>query len=142
LSIRLDEEWRLVESYLTLEKMRFEERLGIVAQIDEDTRSCEVPSMLLLTLAENAIKHGIARQRRGGTLSFRAELVRTGPSTWLRLRVTNPGQLSPGLSPTPGHGLANVRDQLWHLYGSARAARPGQWSRRHSRCRTHHPRQP
>jgi LytS/YehU family sensor histidine kinase len=57
-----------VKDYLALEHIRFEDRLKIEYDIDEDTMDQPVPPMMLQTLVENAIKHGISKQKEGALL--------------------------------------------------------------------------
>ncbi len=61
-TVTLERELDIVKDYLALEQMRFEERLKIEFDIDEDTLQQQVPPMMLQTLVENAIKHGISKQ--------------------------------------------------------------------------------
>ena len=57
-----EKELNIVKDYLALENMRFEDRLKVEYEIDEDTLDQQVPPMMLQTLVENAIKHGISKQ--------------------------------------------------------------------------------
>ena len=59
-TVPLEQELNIVKDYLALEQMRFEERLKVQFDIDEDTLCQPIPPMMLQTLAENAIKHGIS----------------------------------------------------------------------------------
>src|SRR5678810_1453903 len=59
-TVPLKKELDIVKDYLALEQMRFEERLKVEMDIDEDTLEQPVPPMMLQTLVENAIKHGIS----------------------------------------------------------------------------------
>ena len=65
-TVPLHKELDIVKDYLALEQMRFEERLKIEMDIDEDTLEQPVPPMMLQTLVENAIKHGISKKINGG----------------------------------------------------------------------------
>ncbi|MEJ7805435.1 MAG: ATP-binding protein, partial [Telluria sp.] len=73
-----------------------------------------MPSMMLLTLVENAIKHGIEPSLRGGQISVAAAV--RGTSVVLTVTDTGPGL---GSAPGAGEGLANVRARLTLLYGDA-----------------------
>ncbi len=70
----LGEEIDLVEAYLAVETARFEERLHVIIDVPEDLRRLLVPPLLLQPLVENAVKHGVARRRAGGTVTVRAEV--------------------------------------------------------------------
>ncbi|MDE3211927.1 MAG: histidine kinase, partial [Bacteroidota bacterium] len=65
-TVPLEKELSIVKDYLALESMRFEERLHVEMEIDPDTLDQPVPPMMLQTLVENAIKHGISRKINGG----------------------------------------------------------------------------
>jgi two-component system LytT family sensor kinase len=109
----LGSEIEAASDYLALEAVRFEERLRVRLEIDPSTTTVPIPTMLLQTLVENAVKHGIAAELEGGDLIIRAS--REAGS--LLLEVENTGHLS---EPRPGGkpvGLANARERLRLLYG-------------------------
>jgi LytS/YehU family sensor histidine kinase len=109
-TVPLSSEVEVVADYLALEGVRFEDRLRVEFAIDAEAGAVPVPPMLLQTLVENALKHGIAKLPAGGDLAIRAALQ---PGE-MRIEVENSGRLSEGL---PGIGLANTRDRLRILYG-------------------------
>ena len=112
-TVPLASEVEAVSDYLTLEAIRFEERLRVHLEIDDAATQAAVPPMLLQTLVENAIKHGIEEISSGGDLFIRATLE----SDTLRIEVKNTGTLS---DPRPGStqiGLTNARERLRILYG-------------------------
>jgi hypothetical protein len=109
----LGSEVEAASDYLALEGVRFEERLRVRLEIEPAAASFPVPTMLLQTLVENAVKHGIAAEPDGGNLIVRAS--RKNGS--LLIEVENTGHLSdakPGGKPV---GLANTRERLRLLYG-------------------------
>jgi hypothetical protein len=110
-TVPLEEELSTVRTYLELEKVRFEDRLRHQIEVDDEARSYPVPFMLVQTLVENGIKHGVSRCREGGVITVRAT-VRDGV---LRIRVTNPGTLD--TEESGGTGLANARERLRLLFG-------------------------
>jgi len=113
-TVPLASEVEAVSDYLALESIRFEDRLRVHLSVDPAARHTPVPPMLLQTLVENAIKHGVEEEPRGGDLFIRAGLRDGG----LCLEVDNPGVLgSPRLGSTQ-IGLANARERLGILYGS------------------------
>src|SRR5258708_31639453 len=73
-TIPLSSELEAVRDYLALEKVRFEERLRVEFAIEPAATAAQVPPMVLQTLVENALKHGIARLPEGGDLVIRAVL--------------------------------------------------------------------
>jgi hypothetical protein len=108
----LERELEATEHYLELEALRFESRLRYAIEVDPRAREHPVPPMLVQTLVENAIKHGIAHLPEGGTV--RVEARRSAGT--LHVRVTNTGRLS-GSSAQRGIGLANSLDRLRLVFG-------------------------
>ena len=112
----LGQQLDLCGSYLALMQVRMGGRLTYDVRVDEALRAAPFPPSLLITLVENAIKHGI--EPRPGPGRIEIDAVREGDA--LRVQVRDDGAgLQPGLS--TGVGLANVREQLAARYG-ARAA--------------------
>ena len=112
----LGQQLDLCSSYLALMQVRMGGRLTYDVRADEALRAAPFPPSLLITLVENAIKHGI--EPRPGPGRIEIDAVRDGDT--LRVQVRDDGAgLQPGLS--TGVGLANVREQLAARYG-ARAA--------------------
>lgn len=104
-------EMRVVNDYLALEGVRFDERLRVRLDVDPSVNDVEIPTMLLPTLVENAVTHGVAASPSGGEITIRA--VRD--EAVVRIDVVNPGHL-----PEPraeSVGLANIRERLSLLYG-------------------------
>ena len=117
-STTLGREGGMVRAYLDLLKMRMEERLTVDFQIPDGLRSAAFPPMMLQSLVENAIKHGIEPKAEGGTLKVSAEVVDN------RLRVTvadNGLGFGAVTSDGTGLGLQSIRDRLKLLYGNAAA---------------------
>lgn len=121
-TVPLEDEIRIVEDYLALEQIRHESRLRVRWEIAHETRSLNVPPMLLQTLVENAVKYGISTRRDGGELVIAARV--TGPT--LNLRVTNPGDLVAPTSASAaragsstGVGLRNASERLNLLFGKS-----------------------
>ncbi|HTD05442.1 sensor histidine kinase [Undibacterium sp.] len=109
----LGREADMVKSYLDLLKMRMEERLEVDFIMPEGLRSASFPPMMLQSLVENAIKHGLEVKAEGGTLRFHAEVAHNK----LRVSVTDNG-LGFGAVPSNGTGLGlqNIRERLKLLY--------------------------
>jgi LytS/YehU family sensor histidine kinase len=124
--VSLERELEMVEDYLALESMRLAERLRVERQIEPAARAARVPAMLLQTLTENAIKHGIAALKEGGTLRIEARIV----DDELRLIVTNPRPADTAGTRGAGVGLQNSAERLRLLFGARGSlrldlARPG-----------------
>jgi signal transduction histidine kinase len=123
--VTLGEELDIVESYLAIERARFEDRLIVRLDVDAGLRELRVPPLLLQPLAENAVKHGIAQLRQGGTISISGTLDEQAADgkRYLRLSVVDTGA---GISPdtmarrkAKGTGLTNLEGRLNHYYGTA-----------------------
>jgi Histidine kinase len=111
----LSAEMAIVDDYLALESVRLEERLRVEVDVAADAKPVDVPRMLLPTLVENAITHGIAARPAGGTIAIR---VRREDAV-LSIEVANSGALG---DPRPESlGLANLRERLRLLYGDRAA---------------------
>jgi LytS/YehU family sensor histidine kinase len=112
----LGREVDIVRAYLDLLKMRMEERLIVDLQVSDGLRSAAFPPMMLQSLVENAIKHGLERKADGGTLRIKAEVA----DNKLRVSVTDDG-LGFGAFPSNGTGLGlqSIRDRLKLLHGAA-----------------------
>jgi len=95
--------------------MRFEDRLKIEYHIDEDTLDQQVPPMMVQTLVENAIKHGISRLMNGGTVKIFSDFV----DNHYELRVQNTGKLITDVNTEQGSGfgLKSTVDRLKLLFG-------------------------
>jgi two-component system LytT family sensor kinase len=118
-TVTLASELEVVTDYLALEGIRFEERLQTEITVSPEIASCAVPPLLLQTLVENAIKHGIATLDGPGIVAVRGD--RHGHQ--LRLTVENSGTLSSSATSPRQLGLANVRQRLHLLYGDRASVR-------------------
>jgi sensor histidine kinase YesM len=112
-TVSLEKELNIVKDYLALENMRFEDRLKIEYEIDEDTLDQPVPPMMLQTLVENAIKHGISRQVNGGIV----KVISDFKGDYHVLAVQNTGQLNGYSKNEQGFGLSSTNNRLNLLYG-------------------------
>ena len=112
-SVSLEKELNIVKDYLALENMRFEDRLRVEYEIDEDTLDQPVPPMMLQTLVENAIKHGISKQITGGKI----RIVSDFKDSYHELAVQNTGKLVNGTAKGDGFGLPSTLNRLSLLYG-------------------------
>lgn len=110
-SLRDEVEW--VKGYLALEALQFEQRLSYELAIDTELLDAQLPPLLLQTLVENAIKHGIARRRLGGKIRISAESISS--SCW-RLQVENPTAELPAENESNGIGLKNARERLFTAF--------------------------
>ena len=109
----LKEEMEAVVDYLELERTRFEERLQVSLDIGPAARGCPVPVMLVQTLVENAVKHGIWQFPAGGFIHVYGILE----SESLIVKVENTGSIRPPDVNGSRTGLANARERLRLFYG-------------------------
>lgn len=116
-TVPFEDELRVVNDYLALEQVRHEERLRLRLDIDPDTLSLPVPPLILQTLVENAVKYGITPRPDGGEI----EIVARCENGALKLRVTNPGELTgvpqSANGNSTGVGLRNAAERLRLSFG-------------------------
>jgi LytS/YehU family sensor histidine kinase len=112
-TVSFQEELKIVKDYLALEHIRFEDRLQVQYDVDEETLECEVPPMMLQTLVENAIKHGISKRISGGMV----KIISDYKEDFYELAVQNTGHLN-GTGNESGFGLSSTQDRLQLLYGA------------------------
>jgi LytS/YehU family sensor histidine kinase len=108
------DELKIVRDYLGLEGIRFEERLKAEFEIDPDSNRFYVPPLMIQTLVENGIKHGISRLTEGGVIQLQTVVDRDR----LKIRIRNSGRLVNGeRSGMSGIGLKNTVQRLKLIYG-------------------------
>ncbi len=110
---KLEKELSIVKDYLELEQIRFEDRLKVEYDIDEDTLDQQVPPMMLQTLVENAIKHGISKQISGGVIRIHSDFL----DDHHELIIENTGHLNDDINPD-GFGIESTTNRLRLLYGN------------------------
>ncbi len=110
--IPLSQELDAVKDYLAIESVRLEERLTIEWKISPGTESMEVPPLMIQTLVENGIKHGIAKLPQGGKLSIGTEKNENG----LQITIRNSGHYDEKAIPESGFGMKNTIERLQLLY--------------------------
>jgi LytS/YehU family sensor histidine kinase len=104
--VTINKEMELVDAYLQLEKIRFEERLEVKSSIEEDCLYLEIPSFTIQTLVENSIKHGISKLINGGFIEINVHRV----EDVCRIVILNSGTL--GKNVDLGIGLDNLKKRL------------------------------
>ena len=110
--VPLQSEFDMVAAYLRVMQARMGSRLRYALDLPAEFAHATIPSMILLTLAENAIKHGIEPSLRGGEIRLSA--LRVGGMLCLRVQDTGMGLPASGAGSVPGGGLGleNVRSRL------------------------------
>jgi LytS/YehU family sensor histidine kinase len=114
--VTLSSEIQALELYLAIEKVRFEDRLQVNFCITETCKHALVPSMILQPIAENAIKHAIATQENGGSITITVN--KFGNDLLIELADDGPGTeiIDGNLYRENGVGLVNTRERLHALY--------------------------
>jgi LytS/YehU family sensor histidine kinase len=115
--VTLEQEIESVRRYLTIEQVRFADRLRVGILVTPEAASALVPSLILQPLIENAIKYAVSRREEGG----RIELVARTADGALEITLRDDGPGSTDYAPKTGGGhgvgLANTRERLRVLYG-------------------------
>ncbi len=116
--VTLGEELKLIESYLEIEKARFEERLRVKIDVEPELHSQRLPSLLIQPIVENAIKHGIAPLRSGGEVSIAAKLEKD----FLIIKIEDTGagvsEIELARNRSCSVGLNNVEQRLRSHFGT------------------------
>jgi signal transduction histidine kinase len=115
--IPLRRELEYLRLYLSIEQVRFQDRLGIEITADDTALDAAVPHMGLQPIVENAVRHGIGRVAAAGIIRISA--LRTGQTLIIRVADDGPGLGAADLAEGRGIGLANTRARLHQLYGDA-----------------------
>lgn len=110
--VTLHDELAFLRRYLSVEQIRFSDRLRPTFDIDEGVLGAMVPTLVLQQLVENAVRHGIAKRTDAGQIRVTAR--RDGGDLVLMVGDDGPG---PAAGPTSGVGLANIRARLATLHG-------------------------
>ena len=113
-TVPFEEEIKTVEDYLALESVRFEERLKFNINISPSSAKVEIPPMMIQTLVENGIKHGISKMQNGGEITIDSNVI----DSKLKIQIKNTGKiLDDDIKNSTGFGLNNTRHRLNLLYG-------------------------
>lgn len=110
--ITVEEELEMVDNYIALSKIQFEERLLFEKKIEKDTLQFQIPPMIIQLLVENAAKHGISNLKKGGQIKLEIAKNANG----LQILVINSGKLEIAKGSTQ-LGLKNIKQRLKLLYG-------------------------
>lgn len=113
-TVPLEEEMETVADYLALEGIRFEERLNYSIDIDPRTKNIEIPPLMIQTLVENGIKHGVSKRTEGGKIEILSKLN----GAYLILQIKNSGKIDvDSLRYSKGFGIDNTKQRLSLIYG-------------------------
>src|SRR5688572_23475434 len=112
--MKFDDELKIVKDYLGLESIRFEERLKTEFDIHPESQRFLVPPLMIQTLVENGIKHGISKLTKGGLIQLKTDVVKDK----LKIRIRNSGHYVNGTKRSKsGLGLDNTIQRLKLIYG-------------------------
>lgn len=115
-TVPLDEEMQTVADYLALEAIRLEERIKYHIDVDPKSSKLEIPPMMIQTLVENGIKHGISKRTDGGKIFVTTRVENSN----LLINIKNTGQFEDKLlKQSQGFGISNTKQRLNLLYGDA-----------------------
>jgi sensor histidine kinase YesM len=104
-------EMELVKDYLELEKMRMEERLVFCIEVDPSLEENTIPRLAIQTLVENAVKHGVSSQLKGGMI--RIAVIKTDP--YITITVENAGKIDHNHT-LSGIGIKNLKERCTIMY--------------------------
>jgi LytS/YehU family sensor histidine kinase len=114
-TVTMKKELEIVKDYLSLEGIRYEERLNTKYDVQDNTLELPIPPLMLQTLIENAIKHGIAAEVGGGFVELKSFIA----SNQHQIIIKNTGKYDPGNSTATtsnGFGLESTRDRLQFVF--------------------------
>jgi two-component system LytT family sensor kinase len=114
--VPLSRELEYLQLYLSIEQVRFQDRLHVDVAADPEVLETALPHMALQPIVENAIRHGIGRSSSAGSISITA--CRVNDTVQIKVQDDGPG-LAPATNGGSGIGLANTRARLERLYGDA-----------------------
>src|ERR1044071_6144480 len=109
--VPLEQEMSMLRRYLNIQRVRFPDRLEVQIDVHDNARRAAVPMLILQPLAENAIRHGVAKLAAAGRIEVRAYRE----SSSLHIEMFNTGTLTRGNS---GIGLKNTEERLRQLYAN------------------------
>lgn len=111
--VTVEDELNVIYDYLKLEGIRYEERLRVIYNVDQASYPCLIPPLMVQTLVENAIKHGISKLTTGGELEIEIKPV----DDYLLIRIMNSGNYTGSIENSTGIGINNTVQRLELLFG-------------------------
>lgn len=114
--VTVADELQLLQQYVSIEEVRFKDRLKVTLRVSPDVQSATMPSLVLQPIVENSIKHGLSKRLEAGRIDI--DITRDGDTLVVTVMDDGPG-LPPDWSLTThcGRGLQNVIERLSALYG-------------------------
>ncbi|MFB6257476.1 MAG: sensor histidine kinase [Flavobacteriales bacterium] len=116
-TIRLKEELRVVQDHLELERIRLEERLVTDIQVPDEVLDQPIPPLLIQSLVENGVKHGVSKLPEGGCLKLKVEMGEARCFITVSNPVPHEGTRDENKAPGTQSGLENARKRIRLLYG-------------------------
>jgi signal transduction histidine kinase len=123
--VRVEEEIEAVRAYLDVEQARFGDHLSFRIEMSEEAGHARIPAMIVQTLVENAVKHGIGVQSAPGAIEV--AIAQREERVLIEVRDSGPGFAagSAGADGAGGHGLRNIRERLRGYFGDGAELRTG-----------------
>jgi LytS/YehU family sensor histidine kinase len=113
--VPLEEELRVVAAYLSIEGVRFGNRLRYTIDVPDAARTVQVPRLAVQTIVENSVKYAVSPRREGGSIAIRG----TTSGGRVEIAVEDDGPGFDASAVPPGHGLSLVRERLARTLGAA-----------------------
>jgi len=115
--IDFNDEFKTIMDFLDLELIRYEERLQVEVDVSPEAQNYQIPPLMLQTLVENGIKHGVSKLKEGGIISIAAK----PDNSLLKISIRNSGQLQNSISDNKGtgYGIENTKKRLQLIYGKS-----------------------
>ena len=119
--VRLVDELDFITAYLEVEEARFGRRLSAEISMEVETGTLLIPAMIVQTLVENAVKHGVSKLKRQGEIKISS--ATDGSRLWITVRDNGPGfdeqkEVIEGERASSGMGLENIRNRLSGYFGN------------------------
>ncbi|MDA0194716.1 MAG: histidine kinase [Bacteroidetes bacterium] len=113
--IDFEDEMSTVKDYLALETIRYEERLQTSVKLHPESAHYKIPPMMIQTLVENGIKHGVANLKKGGKVSVETDI----DGGIFVIKIRNSGEFLNGADKSSGYGIVNTKKRLKLIYGDS-----------------------
>jgi hypothetical protein len=111
--VSLKQEIEFLKNYLTIEGIRFQDKMRFELNIANNTNNLAIPNLLLQPVIENAIKHGLSEKTSDGVIEISSEII----DEELVIRITDNGQGVSTINTGPGVGIRNINQRLKTTYG-------------------------
>ena len=111
--VKVDDELSVVRHFLELESIQYEERLKYSFDVDEEAKELLIPPMIVQMMVENAVKHGISKNKQGGKIEIIIEM----DGDYIDMMVYNDGKLHENGESSEGIGITNIKKRIETYFG-------------------------